>query len=825
MSIGERPAAMPGIWRFGAVVLDERRASLRVDGVAVELDRSSHDVLLALLRHAGEVVTKEELLEAGWPGRVVSENSLAKAVGRLRQALGTQGAGIRAVHGYGYRLAAAVEFKPDARQPLPVANALPGEGETVAARPGWRLRRRLGRGGHGATFLAGTSDGGERVLKFACGEAGLRGLKREIGLARYIEAVQPGLPGVARVLGWNLEQPPFFLELPFFADGHLADWAARGGLDALDRDERVALCARLCETVAGLHAIGIVHKDLKPENLYPQHDDEGRWQLVLADLGAGQAAATPRLLELGITLSMGAGEAGDRAGSLLYLAPEVVGGSVATQRSDVYAVGVLVYQLLAGDLRRPLAPGWETDVGDALLVEDIALAAAANPERRLASAAEFAARLRDLASRHEQQALQSEAARQQAAARALLERQRARRPWRLATAAVLAIGVAASAVFALRATEAERQAREQAAVAAAVNRFFNEDVLAAASPYALGTRGEPTLREALDFAVRRIDQRLGEQPLVEATVRLAIGTAYGEAMLIPQAIEQKRRALGLFERFAGAEDPRSQRARYLLAADLIDDSRFDEARALIDQTDAARARQGQTDLETTLAGHRAACYWFIRRGQYDAGLPACEGAVAVQAAFDPDDDTALAKARANLAVLHSRAGRPDQAELQFEQLAQAFAAQGDDASPTRLRVLYLHGMNLLALGRLDEAAGELTLAHQGAALVLGVDNPHTLEVAMGLAQLHLRRREPARAAALLREAHAAYARKLGPENHYTLDARRQLEQATCEQAGGADAGSPVPACTAGPDATVAGADADARAGGTVIPSQSAAAPR
>src|SRR5690606_31011718 len=105
LTIDETPAPspaapLPGLWRFGDAVLDEQQASLHVGGAPVSLDRSSHDVLLALLRHSGEVVTKEELLEAGWPGRVVSENSLAKAVSRLRQALGKQAAGIRAVHGY-----------------------------------------------------------------------------------------------------------------------------------------------------------------------------------------------------------------------------------------------------------------------------------------------------------------------------------------------------------------------------------------------------------------------------------------------------------------------------------------------------------------------------------------------------------------------------------------------------------------------------------------------------------------------------------------------------------------------------------------------------
>jgi non-specific serine/threonine protein kinase len=144
--------AQAGTWRFGAAVLDEQLAELSVGGNRMELDRSSYDVLLALLRHAGEVVTKDELLEAGWPGRVVSENSLAKAVSRLRQALGADADALRSVHGYGYRLAAAVQFQalPDGRPPaqaLDPAHLHPGD--PLPHRPGWRLDRRLGQGSAG----------------------------------------------------------------------------------------------------------------------------------------------------------------------------------------------------------------------------------------------------------------------------------------------------------------------------------------------------------------------------------------------------------------------------------------------------------------------------------------------------------------------------------------------------------------------------------------------------------------------------------------------------------------------------------------------------
>lgn len=778
-----------GLWRFAGVELHDADSRLRVDGRDQVLDRSSHEILRYLLDRAGEVVTKDELLEAGWPGRLVAENSLAKAVSRLRLALGEQGSAIRAVHGYGYRLVAAVEFQALSEGSIaiePRELAQLREGDPLPLRPGWRIGRRLGEGSTGIIHLAQTEQGETRAVKVATSEGGLRALKREIALTRYIREVKPDLEDVAQVIDWNLSQPPFFLELPHFADGHLGQWAgARGGLAALDRQARIRLCMRLCEAVAGLHEIGVIHKDLKPENLYPVCDGDGHWRIVLADLGAGGALSSPRLAELGLTMSIAADTA-PHAGSLLYLAPEVIAGEAPTQRSDVFALGVLLYQLVVGDLRRSLAPGWEADVDDELLREDIALAAASNPQRRDIDARSLAQRLHVLEARREQ--LEQErrhalAVEQQGRQLAALKQ---KRRWLLAGIGVLTAFLALSLWQQYRvqnardaAEAASRAAHENAAIADAVNRFFNQDVLGAASPYAQNGDHEPTIREAVDHAVTRIHERLRDQPVVEASVRMTIGQVYGEMMQIAQAIEQERRGVALFERHLGLDDPRTQQARYRLASDLTDDSRFDEAKRIIDQTDAWRRKAGLADAETTLHSHRASCYWHIRREQYAAGQIACEGAIAAQLAFDANDRNALIKARANLAVLHSRDGRFAQAEEQFEEIEKEFRALGDHDSPTRLRFSYLHGMNLLELARYDEAEQTLGAAHRGSIAALGADNPHTLEVQMGMARLHALRAHPAQAVPLLQHAYAAYARQFGEDSHYTLDARHALQSALC----------------------------------------------
>lgn len=96
-------------WRFGQTLFDEAGGTLVVDGRTVEIDRNCVALLGALLRSVDQPLSKDDLLDIGWPGRIVHENSLAKAISRLRQAMGEDGARIEAVYGSGYRLNGPVQ--------------------------------------------------------------------------------------------------------------------------------------------------------------------------------------------------------------------------------------------------------------------------------------------------------------------------------------------------------------------------------------------------------------------------------------------------------------------------------------------------------------------------------------------------------------------------------------------------------------------------------------------------------------------------------------------------------------------------------------------
>jgi len=137
-----------GSYRFGPFAVD--RAAFRVarDGAeTVPLTPKLLDLLLHLLDHAGELVTKEALLDAVWPGANVTDNAVAQAVSDLRQALGDDSASprfIKTVARRGYRFVAEVEtIVPSAAPPTPAAAVRIGARETSsldayrAAAEGW----------------------------------------------------------------------------------------------------------------------------------------------------------------------------------------------------------------------------------------------------------------------------------------------------------------------------------------------------------------------------------------------------------------------------------------------------------------------------------------------------------------------------------------------------------------------------------------------------------------------------------------------------------------------------------------------------------------
>ncbi|HPC82857.1 MAG TPA: protein kinase [Thermoanaerobaculaceae bacterium] len=492
----------------------------------------------------------------------------------------------------------------------------PAPGQQVPHREHWMLVEKLGEGGFGEVWLARHIKTGDRLVFKFCFEAErLRGLKREVTLFRLLKEALGERPDIARVRDWNFDEQPYFLESEYTAGGSLADWAkGKGGIASVPLPTRLELAAQAAEALAAAHSVGVLHKDLKPANILITEGAGGRPQAQLTDFGIGLVTDTSRLAQYGITVGMTelAGTKSTSSGTPTYMAPELLTGRPATVQADIFALGVVLYQLAAGDLDRPLASGWERDVSDELLREDIAACVDGRPERRLVSAAELAARLRSLEQRRA--ALEAERA-----ARAQAERARRRRRLLVPAFAAVAVFALAMAIQARRiALEAERAERE-AAAAREVSRFLVDLFDVAGSTRG---RGETvTARELLDQGARRMQEEAGGERLTQARLADAMGAAYVK--------------LGLLGRAKGLVDSALQTRRELLPpghpdlAASLDSAGFlavrlrqyDQAEKLLGEALAAREKAlgaRHPDVTTTLE-HLALLY--REQGRYDLARP------------------------------------------------------------------------------------------------------------------------------------------------------------------------------------------------------------
>jgi eukaryotic-like serine/threonine-protein kinase len=772
-------AARDLCYRFGPVSFDARTLELRVHGEPVRLEPKPLDLLLFLLQHAGEVVTKEELQNGVWPGRILSESVLTKAMARLRQGLGDDDQQlIKTVHGYGYRLVAPVTLEAPAAltpQASPVLALQPDDSPPL--RPLWRLEAPLGRGRAGEAWRAVQEKTGERrVFKFALDGPGLTALKREITLFRLLRQVHGPREDLLPLLDWNLDVAPYFIETEHVPGGSLVDWvSACGGLAAQPLAERIDWAIQTAEALAAAHAAGILHKDLKPSNLLVAEAGGRRW-IKLADFGSGGLLDRARIEALAIT-RMGFTQTGisdPDEGTLLYLAPERLAGQAPTVQSDLYALGVLLWQLAVGDLRRPLAPGWEAEIHDPLLREDIALAAAGDPARRLLEASELARRLRRLPERRAAAAGAAAAEAEAAGLRQALERSRARRGVMRALVAALVVGLGLSTWGFWSARAAQQQLAAAVAEARATVTFLSEDVLAAADPFGAG-RPMQRLQDLLDEAAPRLAERLAAYPVARAEMGYAIARAYEGQGAWARAQAQLETARAEAEAALGPEADLSLAITEHLAYVLMLQGEYEASEQLSLEVYERRRRRDGDPHPNTLSSRDALAWLAYERGrfdlaaeQYEALLPLLEG---------PDLARARTSARWSLAECYLELNRAAEAErLMRSVIAETTALQGAEHPRTYWQHATL-GDALLMQARWDEAAVVFDRAHAGLEATVGELHPYTLILLHYRGQLLLERGDPVAALPLLRRAYDGRVTVQGEDHPWTRFSVNRVAQA------------------------------------------------
>lgn len=370
----------------------------------------------------------------------------------------------------------------------------------------WLLENRLGEGGFGEVWLGRHQAMKERrVFKFCFRADRVRSLKREMTLFRLIKERIGDHPNIVALREVYFEQPPYYVEEDYVAGQELAKWCeSQGGPDKVPLEVKLEIVAQIADALQAAHDAGVIHRDVKPGNILVAgsgssagwepavsltgsrlgaRDSTGpadyqsaarqtpgpRCVAKLTDFGIGQVISEEALAGMtraGFTQTM-LSSSSSQTGTQLYMSPELLAGKPASTRSDIYSLGVVLYQLLAGDFTRPITTDWADDITDPLLESDLQHCFAGNPQGRFAGAGLLAWNLRALPHRQaERMRLQAEqAARERTAYRLGLVRA-------TSVAVLIVLGMAALVAVAVRQrnrARAEEQSNRRLLYASEVN--------------------------------------------------------------------------------------------------------------------------------------------------------------------------------------------------------------------------------------------------------------------------------------------------------------------------------------------------------------------
>jgi eukaryotic-like serine/threonine-protein kinase len=729
------------VWRFSDYEFDELRRELRARGKPVELEAKPLEILLQLLLHAGEVVTKEELLDSVWPNVMVVDGSLATAVSKLRKAMGgEEQSPVITVPRVGYRLGVPVFCKTVAAAAGPELGFKPGD--LVPGREQWQLLKALERSGSSEVWIAENPKTREqRVFKFAADGVRLKGLKREITVSRFLRESLGERPEFIRILEWNFESAPFFLESEY-AGPNLAEWAeGQGGIAKVPAALRLQLLIDVAKAIASAHSIGVLHKDTKPANILvvPARASAG-WQVRIADFGSASLFDPSRLQALGIT-NLGftqttSTDSQSLTGTLMYLAPEVLAGQSPSASADVYAMGVLLYQLVIGDFRKPLAPGWEAEVSDPILREDIASAAAGDPAKRLASAAELADRLETIEERRIRRTELESANIRAATAERKLAEARARRPWLVLALVALAAGLATSFTMYRKAAQERDHAAKQTAIADSINQFLSNDLLGRSNPFLSGKSSE-SLVDAIEQASPAIDRQFTDEPLIAARLHQTIARALDNRTNYPAARQEYDRAAALFTQTEGELSQDAivvQLQRVTLEARSYEKESLALAKSILAKQEELikRLQHPRSDLPVWLASARGMID-LIDNNAKGAAKNFGE-AVAAADVLPMFDESARLTFKQRLAFSYIRLGDGAKAEQLFRELILAFTHVAGPESPNVLRVRLNLAQAYMIQNKHHEAIQEANAIYPQFISRLGPDHELTMQLLTTRAQ-------------------------------------------------------------------------------------------
>jgi non-specific serine/threonine protein kinase len=682
---------------FGSADFNEAAQELRIRGEVAVIEPRPLRLLSALLRAGGSPLPRPALVDLLWRGEAAAD-AFDACVARLRGALRENAAFIATHAGGGF----SFDYARGEVQPIHPAQA-PEDGprrklragEAVPHAEGFTLESQLARSAGLEVWLARGPE--PQVFKLALDGRRLESLAREQAIHKVLDRAMPDGRWHVRMRGSNLDRPPYFLASePGGQD--LAAWAARNGnLKKRSFADRLALCEQIAAAVAAVHAADLLHCNLAPGHILVAEEDTGL-RVRLADFSSAKLLrpADSAIDPHGLTQHDPCPD--ELSCTPAYLAPERRRGAAASVASDVYALGLLLYQVLVADFGKRLDAGWENDIERKVLRSDIMAAVHRDPEMRISTVAKLTECLRHLEQREDELTRWE----RRGAQRAAWSRRWSSGCQFLASASAVLLVTVATFQF-NRLSDARELAQQtalherQSTLDGFASEVFGRD------PVIRDHIASPGGQALLQATEQRARMRFAGHKENLGAALLTLSGDYVARGGYQKAQELQSEAVRLLSDARGPADVEPLIARYLLVRSLDMQGQYAQANARLQETDQlAGAQLKQATILTLVATWVRGGNELVQRPPGDAVI-AYEEADALRLQVVPHDPAWQVRIQSNLAWCYVRTDRSQDAVTMLEKLDGAeFSRDRLGFSDwARLRITY--GLALRNLKRFEVA--------------------------------------------------------------------------------------------------------------------------